>query len=156
MTDDANEDAATPLATEMSRRTALDAAITGGGVLLGGATLYPIVRFVGAQAPADTATGEVSAGKGSAVAAGTALAFRFGSKPALLVRDHGGKLRAFIAICSHLDCVVQFRPAVADIWCACHNGHFDLAGHNVRGPPPRPLTELAVEFRGDDVFVRRA
>jgi cytochrome b6-f complex iron-sulfur subunit len=51
---------------------------------------------------------------------------------------------------------VQFRPDMGHIWCACHNGHFDLAGRNIQGPPPRPLEELAVELRGEEVIVRRA
>jgi len=25
------------------------------------------------------------------------------------------------------------------IWCACHNGRFDLDGRVLSGPPPRPL-----------------
>lgn len=139
----------------VSRRDVLDAALAGGSVLLGGSALYPIVRYVNAPIPPDTLTGEVVAGSAAAVAPGTATAFRFGNQPALLVRDEAGTLRAFIAVCTHLDCVVQYRKDYGRIWCACHNGHFDLAGRNVQGPPPRPLTQLALELRGDEVVVRR-
>ncbi len=31
------------------------------------------------------------------------------------------------------------------IWCACHNGHYDLFGKNVAGPPPRPLEPYKVQ-----------
>jgi Rieske Fe-S protein len=41
------------------------------------------------------------------------------------------------------------------VWCACHNGRFDLTGRNVGGPPPRPLDQLEVAVRGDDVVVSR-
>jgi cytochrome b6-f complex iron-sulfur subunit len=139
-----------------SRREVLDVAIGGGAVLLGGTALYPIVRFLDAPARIDQGAIEVVAGKAADVAPGTAVAFRFGNKPALLVKDDLGKLRAFIAICTHLACVVQFRQDLGHIWCACHNGHFDLAGRNIQGPPPRPLEELTIEMRGDDVVVRRA
>ncbi|MBI4818866.1 MAG: Rieske (2Fe-2S) protein [Deltaproteobacteria bacterium] len=139
-----------------SRRELLDAVLVGGGVLLGGSALYPIVSFVSAPLTPETSAIEVEAGRASEVQAGQAISFRFGTKPALLVRDHGGRLHAFIALCTHLDCVVKFRPDISRIWCACHNGHYDLAGRNVQGPPPRPLTPLAIELRGDQVVVRRA
>jgi cytochrome b6-f complex iron-sulfur subunit len=139
-----------------SRRSVLDAAIAGSFVALGASALYPIVRFISAPPAVDSGALEVIAGKVGDVEAGTAIAFRFGDKPALLVRDEGGNLRAFIAICTHLDCVVQYRKDFGHIWCACHNGHFDLSGRNIEGPPPRPLAPLAVEVRGDEVIVRRA
>ena len=139
-----------------TRRDVLDAAIVGGFVALGGSALYPIARFISAPPPQEAGVLEVVAAKTSEVAQGTAIAFRFGDKPALLVRDDGGQLHAFIAICTHLECVVQFRKDMGHIWCACHNGQFDLTGRNIAGPPPRPLTPLIVEVRGEDVVVRRA
>ena len=62
---------------------------------------------------------------------------------------------AFSAICTHLDCTVQFREDLSRIWCACHNGHFDLTGRNVEGPPPRPLDAFEVNVRGDEIVVSR-
>jgi Rieske Fe-S protein len=138
-----------------SRREVLDAAISGGALLLGGTALYPIIRFVDGPPISTGGDIEVVAGKKSDVAPGKAMSFRFGNKPALLVRDPGGKLRAFIAICTHLSCVVQFREDFGHIWCACHNGHFDMTGRNVQGPPPRPLVELQIMYRDDDVIVRK-
>ena len=35
--------------------------------------------------------------------------FRFGSRPGLLVKTPAGELKAFSAICTHLDCTVQYR-----------------------------------------------
>ncbi len=48
-----------------------------------------------------------------------------------------------------------YRDDFKHIWCACHNGHFDLTGRNIAGPPPRPLEEYRVEIRGEDVVVIR-
>jgi Rieske Fe-S protein len=50
---------------------------------------------------------------------------------------------------------VQYRDDFKHIWCACHNGHFDLTGRNIAGPPPRPLEEYRVEIRGEEVVVIR-
>ena len=74
----------------------------------------------------------------------------------MLIHTNAGELKAFFATCTHLDCTVQYRDDWDLIWCACHNGRYDLSGRNVAGPPPRPLTTLAVEVKGDDIYVHRA
>jgi nitrite reductase/ring-hydroxylating ferredoxin subunit len=90
-----------------------------------------------------------------AVKANSGQIFKSGSKPALLVRTPAGELRAFSAVCTHLNCTVQYRPDLSQIWCACHNGHFDLNGKNVEGPPPRPLDVFVVNARGNQIVVSR-
>lgn len=81
--------------------------------------------------------------------------FRFGNQPAILVRTNTGELRAFSAVCTHLSCIVQYRGDLSHIWCACHNGHFDLNGQNIAGPPPKPLEQYAVNVRGDQIVVSK-
>jgi Rieske Fe-S protein len=81
--------------------------------------------------------------------------FRFGSQPAIIIRTAAGDLKAFTAVCTHLACIVQYRPDLTQIWCACHNGHFDLNGKNVEGPPPKPLDEYTVNVRGDQIVVSK-
>ena len=44
------------------------------------------------------------------VAVNSARAFRFGNKPGILVRTDTGELRAFSAVCTHLDCNVSWKP----------------------------------------------
>jgi Rieske Fe-S protein len=39
------------------------------------------------------------------------------------------------------------------IWCACHNGRFDLQGRVLDGPPPRPLARHLVQ-RDDDGTIK--
>jgi Rieske Fe-S protein len=87
---------------------------------------------------------------------GVGKVFRFAGRPALVLRTREGELRAFSAVCTHLQCTVQYRPDLDLIWCACHNGRFDLTGRNVAGPPPRPLEQFAAAVRGEDVVVTRA
>jgi Rieske Fe-S protein len=79
--------------------------------------------------------------------------FRFGDKPAILVRTPEGEFRAFIAVCTHLECTVQYREDMKLIWCACHNGRYNLNGINIAGPPPRPLIPLSVNVSGNDIHV---
>jgi len=81
--------------------------------------------------------------------------FKFGSEPGIIVRTPEGELRAFSARCPHLDCTVQYREDMSRIWCACHNGQFDLQGRAVAGPPPGPLDEFDVNVREGDIVVSR-
>ncbi len=74
---------------------------------------------------------------------------------AILINTPAGELKAFSATCTHLGCIVQYRSDLSQIWCACHNGHFDLNGKNVEGPPPRPLEEYVVNVRGDQIIVSK-
>ena len=83
------------------------------------------------------------------------MIFRFGGRPGILIRTPEGELRAFSAVCTHLDCTVQYKADTAQIWCACHNGFFDLNGSVVAGPPPRPLERFTVNQRGSDIVVSR-
>nr|NIN10232.1 Rieske 2Fe-2S domain-containing protein [Gemmatimonadales bacterium]NIN48554.1 Rieske 2Fe-2S domain-containing protein [Gemmatimonadales bacterium]NIP06018.1 Rieske 2Fe-2S domain-containing protein [Gemmatimonadales bacterium]NIS64409.1 Rieske 2Fe-2S domain-containing protein [Gemmatimonadales bacterium] len=81
--------------------------------------------------------------------------FKFGSRPGILVRTATGELRALAAACTHLGCIVQYRPDLHHIWCACHNGHFDLNGRVLQGPPPEPLEMYTVNVRDDQIVVSR-
>jgi len=75
--------------------------------------------------------------------------FDFGGKPCILIKKTDGTVKAFNAVCTHLDCTVEFRAPRRDIFCNCHNGVFDENGRNVSGPPPRPLEEYKVTLRGE-------
>jgi Rieske Fe-S protein len=81
--------------------------------------------------------------------------FRFGSQPGIIIRTPNDELKAFSAGCTHLACIVQYRSDISHIWCACHNGHFDLNGKNIEGPPPKPLEEYVVNVRSDQIVVNK-
>jgi Rieske Fe-S protein len=98
----------------------------------------------------------VLAGKLSELAETGWKVFRFGSEPGILVQTDAGELRAFSGTCTHLSCTVQFEQESQRIWCACHNGWYDLNGRNVAGPPPHPLERYEVKVVGDDIFVTRS
>lgn len=118
--------------------------------------LYPAVRFMMPPAVAESSASEVVAGQVADFPPNTGRIFKFGNRPGLLIRTEDGEWRAFLAVCTHLNCTVQYRPGDQRIWCACHNGLFDLNGQVAAGPPPRPLEQFTVNLRGDDVVVTRA
>jgi Rieske Fe-S protein len=37
---------------------------------------------------------------------------------------------------------VSYQPGKDRIFCACHEGYYDLDGQVLAGPPPRPLREF--------------
>ena|SRR5436190_18573100 len=119
------------------------------------AIFYPISRFIIPPPTTESAENSVVAGSVKEIAVNTGKIFKFGNKPGLLVRTSTGELKAFSATCTHLDCIVQYRPDQKQIWCACHNGQYNLSGQNVGGPPPRPLEEFVVNTRGDEIVVSK-
>jgi cytochrome b6-f complex iron-sulfur subunit len=124
-----------------------------GGVVA--ATLYPVMRFLVPPDVPEATSLSASAGKASALAPNSGKVIPFGAQPAIVVRTQEGELRAFTAVCTHLSCTVQYRSDLQQIWCACHNGHYDLTGRNVSGPPPRPLRSFDVAVKDDEIIVSR-
>ena len=146
---------ATPLPADVGRRTFLDILLNTGFVSTIVAVVYPVWRYLIPPAGGEPASASVVAAQASQVRPNSGLVFKFGIKPALLICTPDAELRAFSAICTHLQCTVQYKSDTSQIWCACHNGLYDLAGNVVSGPPPRPLERLVVNQRGDDIVVSR-
>jgi cytochrome b6-f complex iron-sulfur subunit len=126
-----------------------------------GATLlsfaYPTLRYLVPPAALEPSQSEIELDvKASEILPNTGRIVPFAGKAILLLKTASGELRALTATCTHLACTVQFRAERSDIWCACHNGTYDLNGLNVSGPPPRPLVKLDVKVQGDKVVIRRA
>lgn len=137
------------------RRGFLDNLLGAGFVSTVVAMAYPVWRYLIPPASGEPVTQSVVAAQASQVKPNSGMLFKFGSRPGLLIRNPDGELQAFNAICTHLDCTVQYKADTSQIWCACHNGLYDLSGNVVSGPPPRPLDRLVVNQRGDDVVVSR-
>jgi cytochrome b6-f complex iron-sulfur subunit len=125
-----------------------------GGLIV--AVVYPIARYIVPPASTESAAASVTLSfKASEIPADSAKLFKFGNEPGIILRTPSGELRAFSAVCTHLGCIVQFRKDLEQIWCACHNGHYDLNGLNISGPPPRPLPKYVVNVRGDQIVVSK-
>ncbi len=130
--------------------------LLGGGLLASAASfLYPVLRYLQPPPTADLGSDTVVAAQVGDLRPNSALIFRFGTRPGLLLMLAGGEYRAMSARCTHLDCTVQYRNDVSQVWCACHNGFYDLNGRNIAGPPPRPLEAYDVHVRGQEIVVTR-
>jgi len=117
--------------------------------------LYPIVSYLNPPKQNEVEVSSVLAGKISDFEKDSGKIIRFGNKPVLVIRTEKDELKAMSAVCTHLDCTVQYKKKMGLIWCACHNGKYDLNGKNVSGPPPRPLDMYQVNKQGENIFVSK-
>ena len=140
---------------KVSRRSFINYLLGGGVIATILATLYPLIGFIMPPKIREAVELNVVAAKVKDMVANSGRIFRFGSKPGILVKTPGGELKAFSAVCPHLACIVQYREDLGHIWCACHNGHFDLNGKVVSGPPPEPLEEYRVNVVGEEIVASR-
>ena len=139
----------------ISRRAFLQVLLKSGGLALVGAAIYPIARYLYPPRGVEASVSSVVAAKVGEVGTNAAKIFRFGSRPGILIHTPQDQLKAFSAVCTHLNCTVQYDGETSVIWCACHNGKYDLNGQVISGPPPRPLEAYQVNVRGDEVVVSK-
>jgi Rieske Fe-S protein len=71
-----------------------------------------------------------------------------------VVRKSESEVRVFSDICTHLGCRVTWHPDQEHYISPCHDGHFDILGKNISGPPPRPLDEFVTQIEGGELFVQ--
>ena len=139
----------------VTKRDFLKYILFGGLAAWAASVLYPVVAYLRPPKQGEVEVSSVKAGKLSDIPKNSGTIVRFGNKPVILVRTQEGEMRAFSATCTHLDCTVQYRKDMETIWCACHNGRYDLTGRNIAGPPPRPLEPYRVIVQGEDVYISR-
>jgi Rieske Fe-S protein len=140
----------------VNRRGFIDRFLQLASAALGAAIVYPVLRFLSPPRIAEDSGTRVLAGTVPELAKDGWKIFPFGSEPGILIQKAPGEYRALSATCTHLECTVQLEKATHRIWCACHNGYYDLEGRNISGPPPKPLTNYKVQVSGDEIYVSRA
>jgi Rieske Fe-S protein len=138
-----------------TRRSVLNWLLGTSGGAVAASIVYPVLRYLVPPDVPEAPTTRVVAAREGELKPGEAKVFPFGNRPAILVRTAEGEYRALAATCTHLNCTVQYRGDLHGLWCACHNGLYDLKGKNVSGPPPRPLEEYGVHVSGGEIVVAR-
>jgi len=137
----------------MQRRNFVNFILGGGLVGWLGTILYPVISYLNPPKITEANVSMVKAGPAADHPNNSGRIIKFGRKPVLLLKTENGEFRAFNATCTHLDCIVQYRKDTKQIWCACHNGIYDLQGRTVSGPPPRPLEEYLVNIVNDEIII---
>jgi Rieske Fe-S protein len=139
--------------TKITRRSFLNASqkilsATGVAAIVG-----PVLAYFFPAKLEEMPTEPVLVGPEQELPEGQSKTMRFGRYPALVIHTPDG-LRAYSAVCTHFACIVKWNPDLGQIVCPCHEGYFDpLDGHVISGPPPSPLTSLAVEIVDGNIYV---
>ena len=99
------------------------------------AILYPVIRFVRPQAATISGAFEAEApyrvDELDPMRRGAGPHRSTSAQTMSVIRTPDGKVRAFFAVCTLLECTVEFRAAKADIFCNCHNSIYNLNSRNV-------------------------
>jgi len=144
---------------ELSRRGIIKLAVGGVGLAYAAAVGYPIYRYLNSPVEKSAemaAIKEVTLKDADKLPVGTAMVFKFGVRPALLIHHEDQSWVALDAVCTHMACTVAYDPAQTKIVCACHGGVYDAkTGDALEGPPPRGLTRFDVTVTQGSVTIRR-
>jgi len=157
-----------PSKSQLSRRDFIKVALMGIGGLIGALIGLPSVAYL--LSPVNQAGAEdeavVSLGALDNYPIGIPTRFDFTrtrvnswertavSYGLYVVRKSESEVRVFSDICTHLGCRVTWHPDIQHYISPCHDGHFDLLGKNISGPPPRPLDEFATKIENGNLFVK--
>ncbi len=71
-----------------------------------------------------------------------------------VVRLDQESARVYSNICTHLGCHVNWHVDLQHFVSPCHDGHFDILGKNISGPPPRPLDEYKTKIESGNLFIQ--
>jgi nitrite reductase/ring-hydroxylating ferredoxin subunit len=118
--------------------------IGGGVAAMGAGTAAPLLEYAGNLRAAPPPDWLVLKKADYELPPRKAKMILYGRIPVLLLQpaEADGAPRALVATCTHLNCTVTYQEAEHRIYCACHDGIYDIEGRVVSGPPPRPLRQL--------------
>jgi cytochrome b6-f complex iron-sulfur subunit len=77
----------------------------------------------------------------------------FLSQHKLYIFRDGNDFRSVSAICTHLNCVADWKPDQHEFYCSCHGSVFSKDGINLSGPAPKPLSWFPLSFAPDGNFI---
>lgn len=135
----------------MERRRFLSILLTALGSTAIVSFAYPLLRFV-APPQAKTGIQKISIKKDD-IPAGEAKEIVLGSMPAIVINVTGKGYIALSRVCTHLGCLVQYDKGEQKLVCPCHAGFFDLEGHVISGPPPKPLQTIPLNVEGGNIII---
>lgn len=135
------------------RRDFLNVLLGGGFIAWLGALFFPVFKYLDPPKVEEVKVSNVKIGAVEDMEKDSGKIIKFGNRPVIVVRKPTGEYIAFGAVCTHLDCIVQYRKDYGQIYCACHNGRYDLNGRVASGPPPAPLTKFGVTIKDNEVIV---
>ena len=97
----------------------------------------------GAGGSALASTGEIPEGSGKI----------FTSAKVVVTQPAAGEYKAFSAVCTHMQCVVD-QISNGTIDCPCHGSQYSIKdGSVVAGPAPSPLPAQSIKVSGGSIYL---
>lgn len=135
----------------MERRRFLNILLTGLGSTALASFAYPLLRFI-TPPRAKASIQKLTISKGD-ISEGDAKEIVLGNTPAIIINVTGKGYIALSRVCTHLGCLVQYDKGERKLVCPCHAGFFDLEGHVLSGPPPKPLQAIPLSVEGGNIII---
>jgi nitrite reductase/ring-hydroxylating ferredoxin subunit len=143
------------------RRNILRALVVGGLTAFIAPFVYAIGKFLAWQGAASGGKSTATLSSDDLTPSSPSQLLEIQGEPIIVLREPNNEIRAFTATCTHLGCIVSYRPELLighqtqpGFYCKCHGGKYYANGVNVPGTrPPSPLTELTVHQDANDVTV---
>ena len=139
----------------IARRRFLSSMLGGGAVALGAGVGIPLTYYAGNLREDPPPPFLEIAEADYNLAPGKSKLIMYGRIPALLIRtpEPQCELKILVATCTHFDCTVGYQEDQNRIFCACHEGYYDLDGQVISGPPPEPLRPFYYKFEQSRLII---
>jgi cytochrome b6-f complex iron-sulfur subunit len=137
----------------ISRRRLIAYAWMGAAAIVIGELIGGTIAFLWPRRKGSRVETVFIAGKVTDFKVGQVIPFR--KERTFIMRTEGGFL-AISAICTHLNCVVNWNEMLKKFECPCHGAKFNQNGEVLEGPPPRPLNLYKLQIVAGNVVVDRA
>ena len=115
-----------------------------------GLLVLALVTFPAAMVRAKSVALPLARAKNLKKVGGSAV-LKIKGRTLLFVRDSEETVRAFDAVCTHAQCVVEYNKRRQRIECPCHGSTFDMAGEVLQGPAEGALTRIEARLAGEKI-----
>jgi cytochrome b6-f complex iron-sulfur subunit len=120
----------------VSRRKLIVYAWIGAAAVVVGELIFGTLAFLWPRRREGKGEKVFIAGKASDFKVGEVIYFR--KERVFVERSEQGFL-VISAVCTHLNCIVNWNEMLKKFECPCHGAKFNRFGEVLEGPPPRPL-----------------
>jgi menaquinol-cytochrome c reductase iron-sulfur subunit len=73
-----------------------------------------------------------------------------------VLRSSEDQVKVYSNMCTHLSCRVTWKDDLHEFICPCHDGHFDIDGKVLKGPPPAPLVVYQTKIEDGSLLIHFA
>ena len=137
----------------ISRRRLIGYAWIGASVVVIGELIGGTFAFLWPRRKQATGENVSIVGKVTDFKVGEVIPFR--KEKTFIIRMEGGFM-AISAVCTHLNCIVNWNQILKRFECPCHGAKFNQMGEVIEGPPPRPLDLYKLQIAAGNLVIHKA